>query len=81
VDANEGPIGAAIQETEPALDSGGRSRVIAHSHPDGYHFYSPNIELLRSISNETNGGFQPRAEDKFEASSETTALPHHYGHH
>ena len=56
-------------------ESGGRSRVIAYSYPDEYHFYPPNTELLRSISNETKGRFQPRTEDIFEANGETTALP------
>jgi Ca-activated chloride channel family protein len=56
-------------------DTSGRSRVIAYSYPDEYHFYPPNTELLRSISNETKGRFQPRPEDIFEANAETTALP------
>jgi uncharacterized membrane protein len=56
-------------------ESGGLSRVIAYSYPDEYHFYPPNTELLRSISNETKGRFQPRSEDIFEANGETTALP------
>jgi Ca-activated chloride channel family protein len=56
-------------------DSGGPSRVLAYSYPDEYHFYPPNTDLLRSISNETRGRFQPRTEDIFEANGETTALP------
>ena len=56
-------------------DSGGASRVIAYSYPDEYHFYPPNTELLRSISNETKGRFQPNAADIFNAGGETTALP------
>jgi hypothetical protein len=51
--------------------------VIAYSYPDEYHFYPPNTELLRSISNETKGRFQPRADEIFDANGETTALPTH----
>jgi Ca-activated chloride channel homolog len=56
-------------------ESGGASRVIAYSYPDEYHFYPPNTEMLRSISNETKGRFQPRAEDIFSANGETATLP------
>jgi len=56
-------------------DSGSPSRVIAYSYPDEYHFYPPNTELLRSISNETKGRFQPHTEDIFAPNGETTALP------
>jgi Ca-activated chloride channel homolog len=56
-------------------DSSGASRVIAYSYPDEYHFYPPNTDLLRSISDETKGRFQPRAEDIFDPGAETTALP------
>jgi uncharacterized membrane protein/uncharacterized protein YegL len=56
-------------------DTGGASRVLAYSYPDEYHFYPPNTELLRSISNETKGRFQPRPEDIFDANGESTALP------
>src|SRR5205809_3168936 len=56
-------------------DSGAASRVLAYSYPDEYHFYPPNTDLLRSISAETKGRFQPRTEDVFETSGDTTALP------
>src|SRR5947207_15757509 len=56
-------------------ESGGSSRVLAYSYPDEYHFYPPNTEALRSISNETKGRFQPHAEDIFDPQGETTALP------
>jgi uncharacterized membrane protein/uncharacterized protein YegL len=56
-------------------ESSGSSRVIAYSYPDEYHFYPPNTELLRSISNETKGRFQPRPEDIVDPDGETTALP------
>jgi Ca-activated chloride channel homolog len=56
-------------------ESGGASRVVAYSYPDEYHFYPPNTEVLRSISTETKGRFQPRPEDIFDSGGETTALP------
>src|SRR5256885_6291 len=56
-------------------ESGGASRVLAYSYPDEYHFYPPNTEVLRSISNETKGRFQPRSEEIFDAQGESTALP------
>ncbi|PYR99659.1 MAG: hypothetical protein DMG12_20055 [Acidobacteria bacterium] len=56
-------------------DSGGASRVLAYSYPDEYHFYPPNTDVLRAISAETKGRFQPRAEDIFDPNGETTALP------
>jgi hypothetical protein len=56
-------------------ESGGPSRVLPYSYPDEYHFYPANTEALRSISNETNGRYQPRAEDIFDPQGENTALP------
>ena len=56
-------------------ESGGPSRLLPYSYPDEYHFYPPNTEALRSLSNETKGRFQPRAEDIFDPQGETTALP------
>ncbi len=56
-------------------ESGGPSRVLAYSYPDEYHFYPPNTEVLRSISTETKGRFQPRSEEIFDPQDETTALP------
>jgi len=56
-------------------ESGGPSRVLAYSYPDEYHFYPPNTEVLRSISNETKGRFQPHTEEIFDPQGETTALP------
>ena len=56
-------------------DSSGSSRVLSYSYPDEYHFYPPNTGLLRSISDETKGRFQPRAEDIFDPTGETASLP------
>jgi hypothetical protein len=57
------------------IEGGGASRVLAYSYPDEYHFYPPNTELLRSISNETKGRFQPHPEDILASNGETTSLP------
>jgi hypothetical protein len=56
-------------------DVGGASRILAYSYPDEYHFYPPNVDLLRALSTETGGGFQPAARDIFDARGETTTLP------
>jgi Ca-activated chloride channel family protein len=56
-------------------DSGGTSRLLTYSYPDEYHFYPPNTELLRSVSEETKGRFQPRTADIFDPNDERTALP------
>jgi uncharacterized membrane protein len=53
----------------------GPSRVLAYSYPDEYHFYPPNTDLLRSISAETGGKFQPAAQDIFMTDGETSPLP------
>lgn len=56
-------------------ESASSSRVLAYSYPDEYHFYPPNTGLLRAVSTETKGRFQPKAEDIFDPAGETTALP------
>jgi Ca-activated chloride channel family protein len=56
-------------------EGAGSSRVLSYSYPDEYHFYPANTDLLRSISDETNGRFQPRAEEIFDAKGETASLP------
>jgi hypothetical protein len=56
-------------------ESSGSSRVLTYSYPDEYHFYPPNTDVLRAVSNETKGTFQPRVEDIFDPAGETTALP------
>jgi uncharacterized membrane protein/uncharacterized protein YegL len=56
-------------------ESSGSSRVLTYSYPDEYHFYPPNTDVLRAISNETKGTFQPKVEDIFDPAGETTALP------
>ena len=55
--------------------AGGPSRVLAYSYPDEYHFYPPNTDVLRSISDETGGKFQPAAQDIFITDGETTTRP------
>ena len=56
-------------------ESSGSSRALAYSYPDEYHFYPPNIDVLRALSEETKGRFQPKPEDIFDPEGETTALP------
>jgi len=56
-------------------ESGGPSSALAYSYPDEYHFYPPDTDLLRAISDETKGRFQPAARDIFETHGETSASP------
>jgi uncharacterized membrane protein len=60
----------AVDET-----SGGPSRILPYSYPDEYHFYPPNTDVLRAISRETGGGFQPEASAIFNPNGEMTAVP------
>jgi Ca-activated chloride channel homolog len=53
----------------------GPSRMLAFSYPDEYHFYPPNTDVLRSISAETGGKFQPAAQDIFTTEGETIIRP------
>ena len=53
----------------------GTSRTLAYSYPDEYHLLEPNTGLLRAISDETKGRFQPAAQDIFATRGETTTLP------
>jgi Ca-activated chloride channel family protein len=56
-------------------DTGGQSRILPYSYPDEYHFYPPNTDLLRAVSTETGGTFQPDPKDIFNPLQETTTLP------
>ena len=55
-----------------------RSGLRGRSHipiPTKYHLHEPNVDLLRAISDETKGKFQPNAQDIFATHGETTILP------
>ena len=56
-------------------ENGGPSKTLAYSYPDEYDFYPPNAELLRVVSNETKGQFQPKAQDIFDPHGEATTFP------
>ena len=51
------------------------AQTLAYSYPDEFHFYPPNTDLLRAISNQTKGRFQPSVQDILDAHGETTAFP------
>ena len=53
----------------------GTSRTLAYSYPDEYHLLEPNTGLLRAISDETKGRFQPAAQDIFATNGETATVP------
>ena len=54
--------------------SGGPSRTIEYSYPDEYHFYPPNFQILRSISAETSGIYQPAGPEIFETNGEMVSV-------
>ena len=56
-------------------DAGGPSRTLTYSAPNEDDFYPPDTDLLKTISNETKGEFQPKPADIFNAQGETTLLP------
>jgi uncharacterized membrane protein len=56
-------------------ENGGPAQTLAYSYPDEFHFYPPNEDLLRAISNETKGQFQPSVQDIFDPHGETAAFP------
>ncbi len=55
--------------------SAGPSRVLVYSYPDEYHFYPPNTDVLKAISSETGGLFEPIAEEIFDTTGERTTIP------
>jgi Ca-activated chloride channel homolog len=54
---------------------GGASKTITYSYPNEDDFYPPDTALLKAISNETKGQFQPDPDDIFNSDGETTSLP------
>ena len=53
---------------------GGASRTLEYSYPDEYHFYPPDFQTLRSVSNETGGVYQPAGPEIFDAKGETVSV-------
>lgn len=53
----------------------GPIRSLEYSYPAEYHFYPPDTQKLRAISNATAGAFEPRGEEIFEARGESTEYP------
>jgi uncharacterized membrane protein len=53
----------------------GPTRSIEYSYPLEYHFYPPDIDKLKSISEATGGVYQPKEADIFDPKGETTEYP------
>jgi uncharacterized membrane protein len=53
----------------------GPIRSLEYSYPAEYHFYPPDTQKLRAISNATAGTFEPKGEEIFEARGESTEYP------
>ena len=56
-------------------EKAGASRTLGYSYPDEYHLHEPNVDLLRTISDETKGKFQPAAQDIFATNGENVIFP------
>jgi Ca-activated chloride channel homolog len=56
-------------------DDGGPSRTLAYSYPDEFHFYPPNIDPLRALTDATGGKFQPSASDIFATNGQIAPAP------
>jgi hypothetical protein len=50
-------------------------RSLEYSYPAEYHFYPPDTQKLRAISNSTNGVFEPKGAEIFDARGESTEYP------
>lgn len=55
--------------------SGSASQVLTYSYPEELHFYPPNTDMLRSVSEQTGGKFQPEPREVFDPQGQTTSLP------
>ena len=53
----------------------GPVRSLEYSYPAEYHFYPPDTQKLRAISNSTGGVFEPKGEEIFDARGESTEYP------
>jgi len=81
-------VGPGVYETEMRLaqngaygfrasaqNAGGFTRSLEYSYPAEYHFYPPDIQKLRSISEATGGAFAPRGPEVFDTKGETVPYP------
>ncbi|HTG72491.1 MAG TPA: VWA domain-containing protein, partial [Terriglobia bacterium] len=53
----------------------GSMRSLEYSYPAEYHFYPPDTQKLRAISNATDGKFEPQGDEVFDARGESTEYP------
>lgn len=53
----------------------GPVRSLEYSYPAEYHFYPPDTQKLRAISNATGGTFEPKDNEIFDARGESTEYP------
>jgi hypothetical protein len=56
-------------------EKGGASRALEYSYPDEYHFYPPDTQTLRKVSEDTRGVFQPQISQIFDTTGESTTVP------
>jgi hypothetical protein len=53
--------------------AGSTMRTLEYSYPDEYHFYPPDTKLLRTISAETGGAYDPAPADVFDTRGEAVS--------
>jgi hypothetical protein len=53
----------------------GPARSLEYSYPPEYHFYPPDIDKLKSISDATGGKFKPEGPEIFQSNGESTEYP------
>src|SRR5205085_700914 len=66
---------AAAPSPGAAAAAGVTSRTLEYSYPAEYHFYPPDTQKLRLISNATGGKFDPKGDEIFNANGESREYP------
>jgi hypothetical protein len=56
-------------------DSTSPVRSLEYSYPAEYHFYPPDTQKLRAISNSTGGIYEPQGPEIFDTRGESTEYP------
>lgn len=67
----DGSYSFRVAEAEAA----GPVRSLEYSYPEEYHFYPPDIDKLRSLSEATGGVYQPKGSEIFDPAGATTQYP------
>jgi len=66
---------ASSADSGTAPGAGVSTRSLEYSYPAEYHFYPPDTQKLRLISNATGGKFEPNGEEIFSTNGESREYP------